>query len=136
MHVVATLIKFDWFRVPKYTPKTLTQWFRSGVPSRMVRLLKYWADRTVTILDLLDQTELILRTAYVLVFLGIRHHSYPLCSESARIIGVDFMSVLTRGSQFKVESIMFKIAKQENFILISPSREQVSLRVELSCLLI
>ncbi|CEL57589.1 DNA polymerase zeta subunit [Rhizoctonia solani AG-1 IB] len=95
-------------RVPKYTPKTLTEWFNSGIPSRAVRVLKYWAERTATILDLLDHTELILRTA-----------------ESARIIGVDFMSVLTRGSQFKVESIMFKIAKQENYVLISPSREQV-----------
>ncbi|CAE6411247.1 unnamed protein product [Rhizoctonia solani] len=95
-------------RVPKYTPKTLTHWFNSDVPSRVVRVLKYWADRTATILDLLDHTELILRTA-----------------ESARIIGVDFMSVLTRGSQFKVESIMFKIAKQENYVLISPSKEQV-----------
>lgn len=54
--------------------------------------------------------------------------AYPhiYCSESARILGVDFMSVLTRGSQFKVESIMFRIAKQENYILISPSKEQVS----------
>ncbi|CAE7105599.1 unnamed protein product, partial [Rhizoctonia solani] len=95
-------------RAPKYSPKTLTHWFNSGVPSRVVRVLKYWIDRTATILDLLDHTELILRTA-----------------ESARIIGVDFMSVLTRGSQFKVESIMFKIAKQENYVLISPSKEQV-----------
>ncbi|KAG8688934.1 DNA polymerase zeta [Ceratobasidium sp. 423] len=95
-------------RVPKYTPKTLTSWFNSGVPSRVVRVVKYWADRTATVLDLLDHTELVLRTA-----------------ESARIIGVDFMSVLTRGSQFKVESIMFKIAKQENYVLISPSKEQV-----------
>ncbi|KAH7345127.1 hypothetical protein B0J17DRAFT_712735 [Rhizoctonia solani] len=95
-------------RVPKYSPKTLTDWFNSGVPSRVVRTLRYWIDRTATILDLLDHTELILRTA-----------------ESARIIGVDFMSVLTRGSQFKVESIMFKIAKQENYVLISPSKEQV-----------
>ncbi|KAF8760940.1 DNA polymerase [Rhizoctonia solani] len=94
-------------RAPKYAPKTLTQWFKSGVPLRVVRVLKYWAERTAAILDLLDHTELILRTA-----------------ESARIIGVDFMSVLTRGSQFKVESIMFKIAKQENYVLISPSKEQ------------
>ncbi|KAJ1311572.1 hypothetical protein OPQ81_010055 [Rhizoctonia solani] len=104
-------------RVPKYSPKTLTHWFNSSVPSRVVRVLKYWADRTATILDLLEHTELILRTA-----------------ESARIIGVDFMSVLTRGSQFKVESIMFKIAKQENYILISPSKEQVGSQNACECL--
>ncbi|CUA77435.1 DNA polymerase zeta subunit [Rhizoctonia solani] len=104
-------------RVPKYSPKTLTHWFNSGVPSRVVRVLKYWVDRTATILDLLDHTELILRTA-----------------ESARIIGVDFMSVLTRGSQFKVESIMFRIAKQENYVLISPSKEQVGSQNACECL--
>ncbi|KAG8686231.1 DNA polymerase zeta, partial [Ceratobasidium sp. 395] len=104
-------------RVPRYSDKTLTEWFRSGNPSRVVRLLKYWVDRTATVLDLLDQTEVILRTA-----------------ESARIIGVDFMSVLTRGSQFKVESIMFKIAKQENFVLISPSKEQVGSQNACECI--
>ncbi|KAG9128322.1 DNA polymerase zeta [Ceratobasidium sp. 392] len=104
-------------RVPRYSDKTLSQWFKSSNPSRIVRLLKYWADRTAMVLDVLDQTEVILRTA-----------------ESARIIGVDFMSVLTRGSQFKVESIMFKIAKQENFILISPSKEQVGSQNACECL--
>ncbi|KAG8744421.1 DNA polymerase zeta [Ceratobasidium sp. 414] len=104
-------------RVPRYSDKTLTEWFRSGSSSRVVRLLKYWADRAATVLDVLDQTEVILRTA-----------------ESARIIGVDFMSVLTRGSQFKVESIMFKIAKQENFILISPSKEQVGSQNACECI--
>ena len=38
---------------------------------------------------------------------------------------MDFFSVLTRGSQFKVESFMFRIAKPESFILISPSKEDV-----------
>lgn len=46
-------------------------------------------------------------------------------TESARTFGIDFYSVITRGSQFKVESMMLRIAKPENFILISPSRKQV-----------
>lgn len=45
--------------------------------------------------------------------------------EFARVFGVDFMSVLTRGSQFKVEAFMFRLAKPESFVLISPSREDV-----------
>jgi len=36
---------------------------------------------------------------------------------------------MSRGSQFKVESFMFRIAKPENFILISPSKGDVSLLV-------
>ena len=59
-------------------------------------------------LDLLDVSEIINRTC-----------------ESARVFGIDFYSVLTRGSQFKVESMMLRIAKPENFVLISPSRAQV-----------
>ncbi len=48
-----------------------------------------------------------------------------LSREFARVFGVDFLSVLTRGSQFKVEAFMFRLAKPENFVLISPSREDV-----------
>lgn len=45
--------------------------------------------------------------------------------EFARVFGVDFFSVINRGSQFKVESFMFRIAKPESFVLISPSRQDV-----------
>ena len=51
-------------------------------------------------------------------------------SEFARVYGVDFYSVLTRGSQFKVESFMFKISKPENFMLPSPSREDVGINCQ------
>ena len=51
-------------------------------------------------------------------------------SEFARIYGVDFQSVLNRGSQFKVESVMFRIAKPESYLLLSPTREEVRLHSE------
>lgn len=41
------------------------------------------------------------------------------------MLGIDFYSVFSRGSQFKVESLMVRIAKAECFMLISPSRKQV-----------
>lgn len=57
---------------------------------------------------------------------AVRPHKLTAdASEFARVFGVDFHSVLTRGSQFKVESVMFKISKPENFMLPSPSREDV-----------
>lgn len=46
-------------------------------------------------------------------------------SEFARVFGVEFFSVISRGSQFKVESFMFRIAKPESYVLLSPSREDV-----------
>lgn len=49
------------------------------------------------------------------------------------MFGVDFFSVITRGSQFKVESVMFRIAKPENFLLPSPSREEVGKQNAAEC---
>lgn len=46
-------------------------------------------------------------------------------SEFARVFGVDFYSVISRGSQFKVESFLFRIAKPESFVLFSPSKHDV-----------
>jgi DNA polymerase zeta len=46
--------------------------------------------------------------------------------EFARVFGVDFFSVISRGSQFKVESFMFRIAKPESFVLRSPSKHEVT----------
>ena len=46
--------------------------------------------------------------------------------EFARVFGVDFFSVISRGSQFKVESFMSRIAKPESFVLLSPSKSDVS----------
>ncbi|KAG0345473.1 DNA polymerase zeta [Podila humilis] len=46
-------------------------------------------------------------------------------SEFARVFGVDFFSVISRGSQYKVESMMIRLAKPENFVMITPSRAQV-----------
>ena len=46
--------------------------------------------------------------------------------EFARVFGVDFFSVISRGSQFKVESFMFRIAKPECFVLRSPSKHEVT----------
>ena len=44
----------------------------------------------------------------------------------ARIFGIDFFSVLSRGSQFRVEACMFRIAKPQRFMLVSPTRDQVA----------
>ena len=71
--------------------------------------------RAQLVIQLLEEAEIVSRNA-----------------EFARVFGVDFHSVLTRGSQFKVESVMFKISKPENFMLPSPSREDVSSHVILA----
>lgn len=104
-------------RVPHLSHKTLTAWCRSGKPHDLAKLLRYYQSRTKIDLQILEANELIPRT-----------------SEQARLLGVDFFSVFSRGSQFKVESIMFRIAKPENFLLISPSKKQVGSQNALECL--
>jgi DNA polymerase zeta len=82
--------------------------------------------RTHTNLELLEEVDIVTKTALVRHLYATPPTVSPVsCSEFARVFGVDFFSVLTRGSQFKVESFMFRIAKPESFILISPSKEDV-----------
>lgn len=104
-------------RVPHYSWRTLTDWYVSGRPAALHKVLRYYQVRTRLDLDILDANELVART-----------------SEQARLLGIDFFSVISRGSQFKVESIMFRIAKPENFLLISPGRKQVGSQNALECL--
>ena len=104
-------------RIPHFTWGDLTRWYISGKPWDLAKVLNYYISRVQLDLDILEKNELIART-----------------SEQARLLGVDFFSVFSRGSQFKVESLMFRIAKPENFILVSPSRKQVGGQNALECL--
>lgn len=104
-------------RVPHYPYRDLTEWYTSGKPKDLARVVDYYVARVQLDLEILEQNELVPRT-----------------SEQARLLGVDFFSVFSRGSQFKVESLMFRIAKPENFMLPSPSRKQVGQQNALECL--
>jgi DNA polymerase zeta len=104
-------------RIPHYSAKDLSQWYQSGKPRNVHKVVEYFASRMQMNLEILEANELIPRT-----------------SEQARLLGIDFSSVYYRGSQFKVESLMFRIAKPENFLLVSPSRKQVGQQNALECL--
>ncbi|KAL4805530.1 hypothetical protein BDV18DRAFT_21030 [Aspergillus unguis] len=104
-------------RIPHYSFRDLTKWYQSGRPRDFMKLVNYYTSRVQMNIEILDANELIPRT-----------------SEQARLLGIDFYSVFSRGSQFKVESLMFRIAKPENFMLVSPSRKQVGQQNALECL--
>jgi len=104
-------------RIPHYSWRDLTLWYSNGRLRDLAIVLNYYVSRVKLNLEILERNELIPRT-----------------SEQARLLGVDFFSVFSRGSQFKVESLMFRIAKAENFILVSPSRKQVGGQNALECL--
>jgi DNA polymerase zeta len=104
-------------RVPKFPHTAMTEWYTSGRPHHMGKVLKYWVERVETDLLIIETSELVFRTA-----------------EFARIYGIDFFSVISRGSQFKVESVMFRIAKPECFLLPSPNTKQVAEQNAAECL--
>ncbi|KAF9906258.1 DNA polymerase zeta [Linnemannia zychae] len=95
-------------RIPHYSFETLTKWWADGSALHQCRVVKNYIHRVQYVLQLIESQELISRT-----------------SEFARVFGVDFFSVISRGSQYKVESLMVRLSKPENYIMISPSRAQV-----------
>ncbi|TFK57299.1 hypothetical protein OE88DRAFT_1671186 [Heliocybe sulcata] len=104
-------------RVPCYSSRVLTSWLKSNVPSHTAHALRHISSRTQLNLEILDRADFVTKTA-----------------EFARIFGVDFFSVISRGSQFKVESFMFRIAKPESFVLLSPSKQDVGKQNAAECM--
>ncbi|KAJ7547009.1 hypothetical protein O6H91_08G065000 [Diphasiastrum complanatum] len=104
-------------RVPRIPWRTLTQWFMSGPGRERFRCVEYLVERAKLNLQIMDQLDLVNRTA-----------------ELARIFGIDFYSVLSRGSQYRVESMMLRLAHTQNFLLISPTRQQVFAQPAMECL--
>ncbi|XP_011292459.1 DNA polymerase zeta catalytic subunit [Musca domestica] len=92
-------------RCPCHSYRSLTEWYFS--PGSRWIVLEYYLERVRGTLALLDQLDLIGRT-----------------SEMAKLIGIQFYEVLSRGSQFRVESMMLRIAKPKNLVPASPSVQQ------------
>lgn len=90
---------------PKHSNRILESWFLSSHAERAVRYIVQLAVLNVAIVDKLNVLS---RTG-----------------ELARVYGIDFMSVLTRGSQFRVESMMRRVARARGFLLLSAAREEV-----------
>ena len=95
-------------QVPVYTPWQVWRWWRRGGRVR-VGVIEHVLLRACHVLEIFGRLNLVERT-----------------SEQARVFGIDFFSVLSRGSQFRVESMMLRLTKPCNYVLVSPSPEQVS----------
>lgn len=76
-------------RVPSHSHVDLTSWYHDFKTKWIV--LEYFIERVNGTMELLDQLDLIGRT-----------------SEMAKLIGIQFYEVLSRGSQFRVESMMLR----------------------------
>ncbi|KAJ3606662.1 hypothetical protein NHX12_026181 [Muraenolepis orangiensis] len=94
-------------RFPLYSGRTLSDWFDHNTDLYRWKVVDHYVSRVCANMQLLQQQDIVGRT-----------------SELARIFGIQFYHVLTRGSQYRVESMMLRLAKPLNYIPVTPSVEQ------------
>lgn len=104
-------------RVPAFSPATLSAWLCSARAADQGRALRYALRRIDCVRRLLAATEVLPRT-----------------TAHARMFGVDFSSVLARGSQFQVEAVLLRLTKPASYMLPSPTRTQVGQQNAPECL--
>ncbi|RVE44019.1 hypothetical protein evm_011317 [Chilo suppressalis] len=94
-------------RVPKYSYAQLAEWWNHE--SRILRWIpvEYYLTKLYGTVRMLRKLDIINRT-----------------SELARLFGLQWWEVLSRGSQFRVESLMLRAARPLNLIALSPSVKQ------------
>merc|ERR1719319_1997888 len=93
-------------RRPYFSHRTVTEWWNRDRTRGLA--LEYILGRLGTGVDLLAKLDLVART-----------------SELARLFGIQLVEVMTRGSQFRVESSMLRLAKPSNYVAVSPTRNQL-----------
>ncbi|KAG8099150.1 hypothetical protein GUJ93_ZPchr0013g35749 [Zizania palustris] len=104
-------------KIPLVPTKILNRWFATGPGRGRHRCIEYVNNRSSLNLEILNQLDLVNRT-----------------SELARVFGIDFFSVLSRGSQFRVESMLLRLAHTQNYLAISPGNHQVASQPAMECL--
>ncbi|KAL6896569.1 hypothetical protein ACP4OV_007141 [Aristida adscensionis] len=104
-------------KVPLIPSKILSRWFATGPGRGRHRCIEYISSRARINLEMMNQLDLVNRT-----------------SELARVFGIDFFSVLSRGSQYRVESMLLRLAHTQNYLAISPGNQQVASQPAMECL--
>ncbi|XP_076378060.1 DNA polymerase zeta catalytic subunit isoform X1 [Megalopta genalis] len=94
-------------RISCPTFQHLTDWWRHSNVTTQWKVIFHYVTRVVGTLRILLHLDIIGRTC-----------------EHARLFGIQFYEVFSRGSQFRVESMMLRLAKPLNYIAVSPSMQQ------------
>nr|XP_031826946.1 DNA polymerase zeta catalytic subunit isoform X1 [Nomia melanderi] len=94
-------------RISCPTFQHLTDWWKYNNVTVQWKVISHYVIRVVGTLRILIHLDVIGRTC-----------------ELARLFGIQFYEVFSRGSQFRVESMMLRLAKPLNYIPISPSVQQ------------
>ncbi|XP_076642989.1 DNA polymerase zeta catalytic subunit [Halictus rubicundus] len=94
-------------RVSCPTFQHLTDWWKHNNVTIQWKVISHYVARVVGTLRMLLHLDIIGTTC-----------------EHARLYGIQFYEVFSRGSQFRVESMMLRLAKPLNYIAVSPSVQQ------------
>lgn len=94
--------------LPKFLNLELSNMFESASFEKLSMYCTYQEHKVQLISSIIESQELVLRNV-----------------ELSRLLGVDFYSNYYRGSQFKVEALLMRIAKPENMLLNSPTKTNV-----------
>ena len=95
-------------RRPRYSHATLTSWWTGSVKTR-ARVVEYYIGQLHSYTEVMTRLDLLSRS-----------------SELARLFGIQLSEVFSRGSQYRVESSMLRLAKPRNYVPVSPSRQQLA----------
>lgn len=102
--------------LPLVPPLSMAQRWRGTLESRK-EALKILLRETQCTLRLLDSLNVL-----------------PRAAETARMLGLDVLSVLSRGSQYRVEGLLTRAAHHDKMLLLSPSRAQVASQRGAECI--
>lgn len=92
-------------RIPLHSYAFMTHKWQD--PSTIWIVVQHFIYKSTQTLKILNTLDLVGRTC-----------------ELAKLFGIQFFEVLSRGSQFRVESMMMRISKPMNYVSISPSVQQ------------
>lgn len=101
-------------RIPSFSYQTLSSWWKNGGQNTFFLVIDHYFLRLSTTFEVVETLDLINRDM-----------------NMAKVYGIDYESVMTRGSQFRVEALLSKISKSTDHLLLSASQAQVKEQDEL-----
>jgi DNA polymerase elongation subunit (family B) len=104
-------------RFPEFPYHVLTKLYTQLKPHEKAFVDEYHTKKVSLTMQMLAHLDILNRTG-----------------ELARVFGCDFFSVVSRGSQYRVESMMVRLTRPRNYVLLAPSREQVMGQAAIECL--
>ena len=103
--------------LPLVPARVLSEWWATGGPRARVEALRLLLRGCACNLRLLDALNVL-----------------PRAAETARMLGIDVLSVLSRGSQYRVEGMLLRAAHRDRALLFTPSRGQVASQRGAECI--